>query len=100
MVNQMASIHMAPGNTKIKEAYYRFNKGRCTFGDRCKFDHRCLICSKFSHGAHNCRCGTGGSSGSGNHKSDNYEKNDKHDRSDSHRTKQFNHGSDHKGQKS
>ena len=35
----------------------RFNKGRCTFGLSCKFDHRCSVrkCGKFGHGAHQCR---------------------------------------------
>ena len=34
---------------------YKFNKGKCTYGFNCKFDHKCLICGKFGHGAHNCR---------------------------------------------
>ena len=45
-------------NNKSKnEPCHRFNKGRCTYGLSCKFDHRCLVkkCGKFSHGAHICR---------------------------------------------
>ena len=38
-----------------KDICYRFNKGRCTYGANCKFDHRCNICNKFGHGAHICR---------------------------------------------
>ena len=67
-------------NKKNKEACYRFNRGRCTYGDRCKFDHRCLICGKYGHGAHNCRRGTGGN---GNvNKWDKSDKHDKHDKAD------------------
>ena len=38
-----------------KDYCKRFNKGRCTFGKRCKFEHRCYYCHKFGHGIHNCR---------------------------------------------
>ena len=40
-----------------REPCERFSKGRCTFGLLCKFDHRCSVCkcSKFGHGAHQCR---------------------------------------------
>ena len=35
----------------------RFNKGKCTYGSSCKFDHQCSVkkCSKFGHRAHICR---------------------------------------------
>ena len=33
----------------------RYNKGRCTFGQTCRFDHRCLFCLKFGHTILNCR---------------------------------------------
>ena len=36
------------------EACKRFNKGLCTAGRACKYDHHCLECGKFGHGAHNC----------------------------------------------
>ena len=39
---------------------WKFNKGKCTYGFNCKFDHRCGICNKFDHGAHNCRRGNSG----------------------------------------
>ena len=47
-------------NKKQREPCYHFNKGRYTFGEHCKFDHQCIICGKFGHGAHNCRRGMGG----------------------------------------
>ena len=42
---------------KIKEPCCRFNKGRCTFGLSCKFEHHCSVpkCGKFGHVAHICR---------------------------------------------
>ena len=40
---------------KKKEICKKFNKGKCTRGLRCHFEHRCLICGKFGHGAHICR---------------------------------------------
>ena len=46
------------GKSKCEqEPCKRFNKGHCSYGLRCKFDHRCSIpkCGKFGHGAHNCR---------------------------------------------
>ena len=38
-----------------KEISQRFNKGLCTAGRNCKFDHRCLECGKFGHRMHICR---------------------------------------------
>ena len=38
-----------------KEICRRFNKGTCTAGLSCKFDHRCEKCGKFGHGKHICR---------------------------------------------
>ena len=34
-----------------------FNKGLCTAGASCKYDHRCMVkeCGKWGHGAHICR---------------------------------------------
>ena len=44
-------------NKRDKEPCRIFNKGRCTFGLSCKFDHCCSVkkCGKFDHGAHICR---------------------------------------------
>ena len=46
-----------PGGKPSKEICKRFNKGMCTYGSKCIFDHRCAIpkCGKFGHGAHICR---------------------------------------------
>lgn len=33
---------------------WKFNKGRCTHGDKCEFDHRCSHCGKRGHGKHEC----------------------------------------------
>ena len=32
-----------------------FNKGKCTAGKSCRYDHRCDECGKWGHGAHICR---------------------------------------------
>ena len=37
-----------------KEICQHFNRGLCTAGKNCKYDHRCLECGKFGHGAHIC----------------------------------------------
>ena len=39
-----------------KEPCKRFNKGRCTYGASCRYDHRCTVpkCGKFGHGAYVC----------------------------------------------
>ena len=44
------------GSGKWKEICKRFNKGCCTYGLSCKYDHRCSVpkCGKFGHGAHIC----------------------------------------------
>ena len=42
-------------NGKKKEICKRFYKDKCTAGYRCNYDHRCLNCGKFGHGAHICR---------------------------------------------
>ena len=33
----------------------KFNRGKCTFGPSCKFEHRCSYCFKFRHAAIHCR---------------------------------------------
>ena len=35
-----------------REICKHFNRGQCTAGGRCQFDHRCLGCGKFGHGIH------------------------------------------------
>ena len=38
------------------EPCHRFNRGKCTFGLSCRYDHRCSVkkCGKFGHGAYMC----------------------------------------------
>ena len=50
-----ASSGGSGSSSKRKDICFRFNVGKCTYGARCKFDHRCGICGKLGHGAHNCR---------------------------------------------
>ena len=40
-----------------REPCRRFNKGKCSFGLSCRYDHRCSVrkCGKFGHGAYQCR---------------------------------------------
>ena len=41
---------------KKNEPCRRYNKGKCTFGLACRYEHRCSMpkCGKFGHGAHIC----------------------------------------------
>ena len=49
--------NVTQGFQQSKKLCYKYNRGKCTYGFNCKFDHRCRICSKFGHGAHICRKG-------------------------------------------
>ena len=40
---QKGNFAAGKGNKKDREPCRRFNKGRCTFGLSCKFDHRCSV---------------------------------------------------------
>ena len=53
----MAKGNNRPSPTEMKQRKpcNDFNKGKCTYGKRCKFDHRCGFCSKFGHGTQICR---------------------------------------------
>lgn len=42
-------------NKSKKEPCRNFNKGKCTYGAACRFDHRCSKCGKYGHNAVNCR---------------------------------------------
>ena len=57
---------------KRKDICKRFNRGTCTSGFHCQYDHRCLKCGKFGHGAHICRS----KKANNNHGSDNNTEND------------------------
>ena len=53
---------------------WKYNRGKCTYGFGCKFEHRCGICNKFGHGAHIYRKGQGNS---GDKESDRERRNNK-----------------------
>ena len=55
------------GNKHKKEACKRYNKGLCTAGHNCKYDHRCTMpsCGKYGHGTHICRKRNGAFNGNG-----------------------------------
>lgn len=40
--------------TPEKKPCWKFNKGKCTHGEFCEFDHRCSHCGKRGHGRHEC----------------------------------------------
>ena len=44
-----------PSEMKTRKACIDFNKGNCTYGPKCKFDHRCGMCNKYGHGSHACK---------------------------------------------
>ena len=49
-------IEYGKSDRKMKrEVCYRYNRGKCSYGSACKFDHRCGICGKHGHGSYNCR---------------------------------------------
>ena len=51
------------GKKLRRDVCWKFNKGRCSYGFSCKFEHRCALCFKFGHGSHNCRRGSQGAQG-------------------------------------
>ena len=58
--DRVGSSSTGGGNQDVTSKYrrnvcYKYNRGKCTFGMSCKFEHRCVICLKFGHGSHNCR---------------------------------------------
>ena len=54
-VSYHRSDESGPKSAKRKEICKHFNKGKCTNGFKCSYDHRCLNCGKFGHSAHICR---------------------------------------------
>ena len=39
---------------KKNKVCWRFNRGICDYGDRCRYPHRCSSCGSTSHGVHVC----------------------------------------------
>ena len=58
----------------------RFNRGRCTFGQTCSYEHRCLYCGKFGHGV--VRCHQLKADGANESRYDRYDRHDKYNRRD------------------
>ena len=42
-------------NGRINEPCKRFNRGYCSFGTSCKFEHKCSYCHKYGHTILTCR---------------------------------------------
>ena len=63
-----------------KEICWRYNRGKCTYGAKCKFDHRCGICGRTGHGASTCRKGGNGGGGDDWDKKDYFRKDKRRDR--------------------
>ena len=56
----------------------RFNRGKCSYGYNCKYDHRCFYCNRNGHGVISCRqlkYDTNGKSGDRFHKDNRFDKN-------------------------
>lgn len=52
--NSMGNMNSNSGGGKSRNPCWRYNKGKCTFGERCEYDHRCSNCGKKGHGKHEC----------------------------------------------
>ena len=51
-----SASYNSPANPRSgKKVCWRYNRGKCTYGFGCKFDHKCGVCGKHGHGAHICR---------------------------------------------
>ena len=57
--------------TSQRKLCFDFNRGECTFGQHCHFDHHCSFCNKFGHSAMTCRKGKKNNSSSGNNNNNN-----------------------------
>ena len=56
--------------SNTKTTCWRFNKGNCSYGRECRFEHKCSYCGSTNHGYYNCRRRSGGRRNSGNGSSD------------------------------
>lgn len=43
------------GFQRVRQRCFRFQEDRCTFGKKCKFEHKCSKCGSVTHGAVRCR---------------------------------------------
>ena len=53
--NQPGTSLINGNKGRTDEPCRKFNRGKCTYGAKCKYDHRCSYCFKFGHGILNCR---------------------------------------------
>ena len=43
------------GSNKSKDICLKYNNSKCTYGNNCRFEHRCVICHKPGHTKGNCK---------------------------------------------
>ena len=55
MVRRVEPPSKSWSRSPLKETCRKFNAGRCNFGQKCKFLHKCNKCNKFRHGFKDCR---------------------------------------------
>ena len=48
------STHKKKGNGKCDHICWRFNRRKCSYGPSCRFEHKCLNCTKGDHGSSSC----------------------------------------------
>ena len=58
--NQNSQSHRSSHKKSGEQACWKFNKGNCSYGKKCKFEHKCSYCGSSNHGYVNCSCKTGG----------------------------------------
>ena len=49
------SSHGNMSRARVNEPCRRFKKGKCNFGNNCKYNHKCTYCKKFGHSVLSCR---------------------------------------------
>ena len=52
-------INKSFNRSKPREECHKFNSGKCNFGTKCQYLHKCLKCHKFGQGMKDCRIGKG-----------------------------------------
>ena len=59
---RQASHGSAQGNRKERSEPYcwKFNKSKCNYGPKCRFEHRCSYCFSYNHGYQHCPRKPGG----------------------------------------
>ena len=76
------SMNGNKSGSKKRDVCWRFNRGKCSYGQGCKFGHKCALCQKYGHGASNCRRGRNSTGGYNDHGYNGYRRNDRNDRND------------------